>query len=112
MRKGVLLTIAALLLMSGCSESSSAPAKEQDSAASHTLQLDSKHAALPDYVKKASPMVQETYMMAAKDPAALSAVPCYCGCFDTDGHTSNMNCFIKKIGPNNEVTEWDPMGTG
>lgn len=112
MRKRVLLVAAAVLLMSGCSQSSSSPSNHNDSKVSQNLQLDSKHAALPDYVKKASPMIQETYMMAAKDPAALSAAPCYCGCYDTDGHTSNMNCFIKKLGPNNEVLEWDQMGTG
>jgi hypothetical protein len=74
------------------------------------LSLDTKHQPLPDYVLKSSEKVQETYVMAAQYPEALASVPCYCGCYAEDGHISNLDCFVENMGPNNEVTEWDPMG--
>ena len=76
---------------------------------SEELVLDSKHLPLPDYVLNASPIVQETYLMAAKYPEVISAVPCYCGCYEQDGHVSNLDCFIGEMGPEKEVLEWDPM---
>lgn len=47
--------------------------------------------------------------MAAKYPDVVSSVPCYCGCFDQDGHESNLDCFIGEMGSKDEVVEWDPM---
>ncbi|CAM3803935.1 Lipoprotein [Mesobacillus zeae] len=73
------------------------------------LSLDSKHKPLPDYVLNASPIVQETYMLAAQYPEVVSSVPCYCGCNEQDGHESNLDCFIDQMGPDNEVLEWDAM---
>ncbi|HAQ08726.1 MAG TPA: hypothetical protein DCR24_14900 [Bacillus bacterium] len=73
------------------------------------LVLDSKHLPLPDYVLNASPIVKETYIMAAKYPEVISSVPCYCGCYEQDGHVSNLDCFIGEMGSDKEVLEWDPM---
>lgn len=108
-KQGLWMSLMAIVFVAGCSSTS----PNQSEAGSKTyLQLDSKHAALPDYVKQATPIVQETYAMAAKDPDALAAVPCYCGCGKTNGHKSNLDCFVKNIGSNKEVLEWDPMGAG
>lgn len=74
------------------------------------LALDSKHMPLPDYILNTSEMVQETYIMAAQYPEALSAAPCYCGCNATEGHESVLDCFVDGFGPNKEVTGWDTMG--
>jgi hypothetical protein len=72
--------------------------------------LHSKHSEMPDYVVNSSPIVQETYVMASNHQDVLAAVPCYCNCGESAGHTSNLNCFIKEVGPDNAVTEWDPHG--
>ncbi|GAX90383.1 hypothetical protein EFBL_2009 [Effusibacillus lacus] len=98
----LIVATAAALLLAGCGSNT----------ASTRFELDKKHKPLPDYVTKAPAMIQETYIMAAQDPDALAAVPCYCGCYEEDGHTSNLNCFVDKMGPNKEVLEWDPMGIG
>lgn len=74
------------------------------------LALDSKHKELPDFVLNTSEMIQETYIMAATYPEALASVPCYCGCNETDGHISNLDCFVDSMGPDNAVTGWDAMG--
>jgi hypothetical protein len=102
MKRLILLFIMGVLslgLTTGCSSGE----KEE-------LVLDAKHSAMPDYVLNSSPIVQETYVMAAQHPEALAAVPCYCNCYESAGHTSNLNCFIKQMGPENQVTEWDPHG--
>lgn len=74
------------------------------------LTLDPKHKELPDYVLNTSEMIQETYIMAATYPEALASVPCYCGCNETDGHISNLDCFVGGMDSDNAVTEWDAMG--
>ncbi|MCL6571405.1 MAG: PCYCGC domain-containing protein, partial [Bacillus sp. (in: Bacteria)] len=37
-------------------------------------------------------------------------VPCYCGCGVSDGHKSNLDCFIDQFGNDNAVVEYDSMG--
>lgn len=75
------------------------------------LTLDKKNQPLPDYVLTSSDKVKNTYLMAAKYPEVLANVPCYCGCV-SDGHMSNLNCFVSKMGPNNAVQAWDQHGIG
>jgi hypothetical protein len=74
-----------------------------------TWKLDKKHTPLPDFVLNTSEKIQETYVMAATYPEVVAQVPCYCGC-ENDGHKSNLDCFIKGMGPENAVEEWDSHG--
>ncbi|MED4228653.1 PCYCGC motif-containing (lipo)protein [Neobacillus cucumis] len=71
--------------------------------------LNKKHAPLPDFVLNSSEKVQETYIMASTYPDVVAQVPCYCGCV-AEGHKSNLDCFVKSVGDNNAVTEWDSHG--
>jgi hypothetical protein len=84
-------------LLAGCSS------KEE-------LSLDAKHIALPDYVQNAKSEVQQAYIMASEYPQVLASVPCYCGCYEQDGHISNLDCFVGNMDSDNAVTEWDAMG--
>lgn len=95
-----MIGVISLGFTTGCSSNSE---KEE-------VTLHSKHAAMPDYVLKSSAIVQDTYKLAAENPDVLGAVPCYCNCYESAGHTSNRDCFIKELGPNDEVTAWDPHG--
>jgi hypothetical protein len=72
--------------------------------------LDKKHEPFPDYVLNSSVLVQETYAMVSNYPEVVAGVPCYCGCFASDGHKSNLDCFIDQFGEDNSVTGWDSMG--
>jgi len=72
--------------------------------------LDKKDKPLPDYVLNSSDKVQQTYILAAKYPEVVAQVPCFCGCGVSDGHKSNLDCFVGQMGDNNAVTEWDQMG--
>lgn len=74
------------------------------------LTLDKKHHPLPEYVLSSSEIVQETYVLAAEYPEVLASVPCYCNCNESAGHMSNLDCFIKGMGEDNRVSEWDPHG--
>jgi hypothetical protein len=72
--------------------------------------LDKKHLPLPDYVLNSSDLVQETYAMVSNYPEVVAGVPCYCGCSASDGHKSNLDCFIDQFGEGNAVQGWDSMG--
>jgi len=106
LKRLILLLMVGVLSMgiaTGCSSNNENEHKE--------MALDSKHSALPDFVLNTPSYVQETYVMAAEHPDVVAAVPCYCNCNESAGHMSNMDCFIKELGPNNEVISWDPHGT-
>jgi hypothetical protein len=87
-----------ILLVAGCSSN-----KNVNTA------FNKKNSPLPDYVLNSSKTVQETYVMASNYPDVLAQVPCYCGC-GADGHKNNLSCFVKKMGSNNTVDAYDPMG--
>jgi hypothetical protein len=89
--------ILAVIVAAGCSSN-----KEE-------LKLDSKHQPLPDFVTNTSDKIQETYVMAAQYPEVLASVPCVCGCVG-DGHKSNLDCFVRDMGSDGGVTEWDQHG--
>jgi Protein of unknown function with PCYCGC motif len=72
--------------------------------------LDKKHEALPDYVLGAPDKVQQTYILASEYPEVVAQVPCFCGCGVSDGHKSNLDCFVDQFGNDNAVTGWDSMG--
>lgn len=75
------------------------------------LKLAAKNEPLPDYVLNSSEKVKNTYLMAAKYPEVVASVPCFCGCV-AEGHKSNLNCYIQKMGPNQAVEAWDQHGIG
>lgn len=91
------ISIVSMVVLAGCGKD-------------EKLTLDQKHKELPDYVKNTSELIQETYIMAATYPEVLAAVPCYCGCYGTDGHVSNLDCFVGGFDKNDSVIEWDQMG--
>ncbi|MEE2638489.1 MAG: PCYCGC motif-containing (lipo)protein [Acidobacteriota bacterium] len=67
---------------------------------------------LPYVAQTAGPadLMRQAYIFAAKNPGVLSYVPCYCGCGQSDGHVSNVDCFVESRAQNGAVTEWDIHG--
>ena len=55
-------------------------------------------------------LMRQAYVFAARNPDVLGYVPCYCGCGMSDGHQSNVDCFVESRAPNGAVTEWDVHG--
>lgn len=67
---------------------------------------------LPYVPQTAGPvdLMRQAYVFAARNPDVLGYVPCYCGCGMSDGHQSNVDCFVESRAPNGAVTEWDVHG--
>ncbi|HCX52642.1 MAG TPA: hypothetical protein DG757_27280 [Bacillus sp. (in: Bacteria)] len=57
-----------------------------------------------------SSKVLEAYQFAVEHPEVLDYMPCYCGCYEEDGHTSNTNCFVDSV--DDKVAVLDTMGFG
>nr|WP_169082198.1 PCYCGC motif-containing (lipo)protein [Paenibacillus sp. PL91]MBC9199068.1 hypothetical protein [Paenibacillus sp. PL91] len=65
---------------------------------------------LPTFLEGATPTVQTAYKTAATVTDILPYIPCYCGCGESAGHMSNLNCFIAKQNDDGSVI-WDDHGT-
>lgn len=51
---------------------------------------------LPGFVTSVgSDRLEQAYRVALDMPDDLAQIPCYCGC-NADGHTSNLDCFVKE----------------
>ncbi|TFE30677.1 hypothetical protein E2980_02525 [Cohnella luojiensis] len=65
---------------------------------------------MPSFLKEQPNAVQVAYQAAGKLGDTLQWIPCYCGCGDSAGHKSNLNCFINEVREDGSV-EWDDHGT-
>lgn len=52
--------------------------------------------ALPAHVHAAGPMAEMAYQAAIDHPEIVSSVPCLCGCIESLGHQSNLDCYIEE----------------
>ncbi|TKD68697.1 PCYCGC motif-containing (lipo)protein [Pseudalkalibacillus hwajinpoensis] len=64
---------------------------------------------LPSFLENKQDTVKIIYAEVAQNKDLLESIPCYCGCGETAGHTSNYDCFINNQ-DDSEVT-WDDHGT-
>lgn len=58
------------------------------------------------------PVVQSVYEFAARHPEVLQYQPCFCGCDNSAGHKSNVDCFVHRRGADGRILEWDSHGYG
>ena len=65
---------------------------------------------LPQFLKKKSADIQAVYLLAAKHTSLLEWIPCYCGCGESAGHRSSLDCFVSRIDEDGSVV-WDDHGT-
>ncbi|MWV43047.1 hypothetical protein GRF59_05340 [Paenibacillus sp. HJL G12] len=112
----VLGVILSSMLLAGCG------AKEDNTSASHqdshqqvaangdvqemTMGMDK----LPVFLDSLDPSLKTAYTTAASVKDILGSIPCYCGCGESAGHKSNLNCFIKEENADGSVV-WDDHGT-
>lgn len=114
------MIIAASLIMSACGSDKAAeqPQTDQHQGTAHIKQaangdLQETTASidkLPSFLDKTAAEVVTGYKTAASVADLLSSIPCYCGCGDSAGHKSNLNCFISEVKPDGSVV-WDDHGT-
>lgn len=65
---------------------------------------------LPAFLTDAHSVIVQAYQAAAAAQDVLAYIPCYCGCGDSAGHRSNLDCFIHETKADGSVT-WDDHGT-
>lgn len=65
---------------------------------------------LPEFLKGQTSEIQTIYALSAQVSDVLKHIPCYCGCGESAGHQSNLNCFIDEIREDGSVV-WDDHGT-
>ncbi|MGG3449944.1 PCYCGC motif-containing (lipo)protein [Domibacillus aminovorans] len=64
---------------------------------------------LPAFLDDKDENMRAIYLAAAKHADVIKQMPCYCGCGESAGHTSNLNCFIADA--NDHEVVWDDHGT-
>ena len=65
---------------------------------------------MPSFLNEEPAQVTIAYAAAAKLRDTLQYIPCYCGCGDSAGHKSNLDCFIADVREDGTVV-WDDHGT-
>jgi hypothetical protein len=65
---------------------------------------------LPSFLNSQREEIRLVYQLAGKATDILQWIPCYCGCGESAGHQSNLNCFIQKRNSDGSVV-WDDHGT-
>jgi len=67
-------------------------------------------AVLPKFLDDKPEDMRLVYQVAASASDVLAYMPCYCGCGESAGHGSNLNCFVDEIREDGSVV-WDDHGT-
>ncbi|WP_053376130.1 PCYCGC motif-containing (lipo)protein [Paenibacillus sp. FJAT-27812] len=111
------------LLLSACGSAANSDKQPNETAEVHNAEhgqhqtesgdLQEKTASLsvlPSFLDGASATVQTAYKTAATVTDILPYIPCYCGCGESAGHKSNLNCFIAEQNDDGSVV-WDDHGT-
>ena len=65
---------------------------------------------LPKFLDGQHEDIRLVYEVAGKATDILQWIPCYCGCGDSVGHRSNLNCFIAETREDGSIL-WDDHGT-
>lgn len=65
---------------------------------------------LPVFLENQRKEIKTVYQLAAQNMELLQWIPCYCGCADSAGHKSNLNCFIAQTKEDGSIV-WDDHGT-
>ncbi|MEO4053739.1 PCYCGC motif-containing (lipo)protein [Solibacillus sp. CAU 1738] len=109
--------LAAILLLSACSNKEQA--NEEHAVSEHagheyeSIDIQEKTAGidvLPSFLDNQPENIRLTYQVAGHATDILEWMPCYCGCGESVGHGSNLNCFIKEMNEDGSVV-WDDHGT-
>lgn len=65
---------------------------------------------LPSFLNNKSEDIRLVYQIAGQSTEILGWMPCYCGCGESAGHKSNLNCFIEEKREDGTIV-WDDHGT-
>ncbi len=65
---------------------------------------------LPSFLEGQQENIRLVYQIAGQSTEILEWMPCYCGCGESAGHKSNLNCFIEEKREDGTIV-WDDHGT-
>lgn len=99
-----------LFVLIGCQSQEKQTTSHQKSSHEDTQETTANVNTLPSFVKSLDPQIGEIYQLAAHNHQLLQWIPCYCGCGESAGHRSNLDCFVKEVQKNGQIT-WDSHGT-
>ncbi|MEY9973718.1 hypothetical protein ABH966_004118 [Lysinibacillus sp. RC46] len=111
-----------LLVLSACGEDHQAVEKNQNEAQKEASHEEHGHASgdiqeetasadvLPSFLNNKSEDIRLVYQIAGQSTEILEWMPCYCGCGESAGHKSNLNCFIEEKRKDGTIV-WDDHGT-
>jgi Protein of unknown function with PCYCGC motif len=80
------------------------------SAVEHAYKL-APASILPEQVRNGPVGTRDAYRFAVLNRDVLGYIPCYCGCGESAGHTSNASCYVKDKSPVDKP-EFDSMSVG
>ena len=111
-----------LLVLSACCEDKQAVEKNPSEAQKEASHEEHAHASgdiqeetasadvLPSFLNNKSEDIRLVYQIAGQSTEILEWMPCYCGCGESAGHKSNLNCFIEEKREDGTIV-WDDHGT-
>lgn len=103
------------LIISACGSSKPADTSDEHTedglhANGDIQELTASADVLPSFLDSQREEIRMVYGIAGQAADILEWMPCYCGCGESAGHKSNMNCFIKDINADGSIL-WDDHGT-
>ncbi|MFC5468339.1 PCYCGC motif-containing (lipo)protein [Cohnella suwonensis] len=101
---------AGALVLAGCAAKEQSHSETHHAASGDLREVTASSGALPSFLNSQSSIVQVAYQAAGTLGDTLRWIPCYCGCGESAGHESNLNCFIHEIREDGSI-EWDDHGT-
>lgn len=82
----------------------------QDHASGDIQEETASAAILPSFLDGQNEDIRLVYQAAGLSTEIIKWMPCYCGCGESVGHKSNLNCFIQEIKSDGAIV-WDDHGT-
>ncbi|MBE1552979.1 PCYCGC motif-containing (lipo)protein [Sporosarcina limicola] len=120
MKKSLMLTLLAMVLVLGaCSEKAQIDNEENHEMAhgdhkqlpnGDLQEVTASVDKLPVFLDDKPENMRLVYQVAGTAADIIKWMPCYCGCGESAGHGSNMNCFIDEIREDGSIV-WDDHGT-
>ncbi|HJF33704.1 MAG TPA: PCYCGC domain-containing protein [Sporosarcina psychrophila] len=117
-KKLLFIILAAVLVLSACGDKAQPSEKEHDMAHGEQKhapngdlqEVTASAATLPSFLDDKSEDMRLVYQLAGTATDVIDWMPCYCGCGESAGHGSNLNCFIDEVREDGSVV-WDDHGT-
>ncbi|WP_442600605.1 PCYCGC motif-containing (lipo)protein [Paenibacillus sp. KN14-4R] len=100
--------ILCVLVLSACSTKKEEA--HQDHIQGDIQEKTASASVLPTFLNNQKDEIRMVYQVAGMASDIIKWIPCYCGCGESAGHTSNLNCFIKDVNADGSVV-WDDHGT-